>query len=302
MRPAGSAIGAALLAALLLLAAPARAQEGDRLTGTLKAARDRGALVIGYRTDAMPFSYLDGAGQPAGYALDLCREVLEEAAASLGRPLGVQFVPVTAENRLAAVAEGRVDVECGATTANTERRKQVSFSPVYFVAGTKLLVPTDSAIRSYRDLANRTVAVTAGTTNEVALRAIQSRQGIALRVVSAPDHPGSFALLRDGKAEALAGDDVLLAAQVAALPVDQQRRWRITGEYLSYDPYGLVLRRDDPQFQAVVDRAFARMAEGGTLRSLYLRWFRRRLPTGGVLDLPMSPQLEEMFRALGQPD
>ena len=205
-----------------------------------------------------------------------------------------------AETRIPAVRSGEIDLECGSTTAKFERKKQVAFSPVFFVAGTKLLVPRSSSISSYRDLRNKTVVVTAGTTNEAAVRAISEKQNLGIKIVIGKDHAESFAILSEGKADAFATDDVLLYGLVATSKSGDQ--FHVVGEFLSYDPYGLMYRRDDPDFAAVVDRTFSRLAQSRELVQLYNKWFQQRLPTGETLNLPMSPQLEEIFRVEGVPE
>ncbi|HMF22278.1 MAG TPA: amino acid ABC transporter substrate-binding protein [Pseudolabrys sp.] len=269
------------------------------LSGTLKKVKDSGAITLGYRESSLPFSYLNKRQQPIGYSIDLCREVVEEVSNELdGMEIKIIFAPVTPANRLQKVASGEVDIECGSTTGNVQRRKDVAFSPIFFVAGTKLMVPKSSTIGSYRDLAGKTAVVTAGTTNEVALRALSEKQKLAITIITAPDHAQSMATLASGKADAFATDDVLLYGFIAT---DKKASgMKVVGEYLSYDPYGLVYRRDDPGFAAVVERAFARMASERRLAELYNKWFLRRLPTGETLNLPISPQLEEVFRMLGQ--
>jgi glutamate/aspartate transport system substrate-binding protein len=207
---------------------------------------------------------------------------------------------VTAADRLGKVESGAVDLECGSTTSNLQRQKEVAFSPIFFVAGTKLMVPKTSTVTSYRDLAGKTAVVTAGTTNEAALKMLSDKQNLGINFVTAPDHAQAVALLAAGKADAFATDDVLLYGFIATEP--SAHDMKVVGEYLSYDPYGLVYRRDDPAFAAVVERAFARMAGERRLTELYNKWFLRRLPSGETLDLPMSPQLEEIFRVLGQPE
>jgi glutamate/aspartate transport system substrate-binding protein len=290
-----------VLALALLAAAPARADE-TLLAGTLKKLHETGRIAIGYREASVPFSFLNRAREPVGYAIDLCREIADEAQAALGdgAALKVEFVPVTAETRLARLRAGDIDLECGSTTANEERRREVAFSPITFVAGTKLLVPVDSPVHSYRDLAGKTVVVTAGTTNAAALRRLSDRQSLGMKFIEAPDHAQSYAILAAGKADAFATDDILLQGFVATMP--DGSRFHVVGDYLSYEPYGIVYRRDDPDFAAVVDHAFARLAAEGRLADLYARWFTQRLPTGETLNLPMSPQLAELFRVLGQPD
>ena len=226
---------------------------------------------------------------------------MEDVSTELdGMEIKIAFAPVTPANRLQKVASGEIDLECGSTTGNVQRRKEVAFSPIFFVAGTKLMVPKSSSVRSYRDLAGKTAVVTSGTTNEAALRTLSDKQKLGITIITAPDHAQSLEMLASGKAAAFATDDVLLYGFIAT--AKDARDMKVVGEYLSYDPYGLVFRRDDPAFAAVVERAFARMASERRLTELYNKWFLRRLPTGETLNLPMSPQLEEVFRMLGQPE
>jgi glutamate/aspartate transport system substrate-binding protein len=288
----------AALAGLLLLVTGDEAQE---LTGTLKKIKDAKAVILGYRETSIPFSYVNRPGTPIGYSIDLCNAVVDEISKELeGVEIAVGYKKVTSETRIPAVRSGEVDLECGSTTANFERQKQVAFSPIFFVAGTKLLVPRASAITSYRDLRDKTVIVTAGTTNEAAVRAISDKQQLGIKLIIGRDHAESFALLREGKADAFATDDVLLYGLIAM--TEGGDRYHVVGEYLSYDPYGLMYRKDDSDFAAVVDRTFGRLAQSRELVQLYNRWFQQRLPTGERLDLPMSPQLEEIFRVQGVPD
>jgi ABC-type amino acid transport substrate-binding protein len=290
-------LAVALLAAL---ATPAAAQQTERLTGTLQKVRASGHITLGVRDDSLPFSYRVPDGRPIGYAVSLCQEVVDEVSQELdGMPLTVVYKSVTPEDRIDQVTSGNVDLECGSTTRNTGRQKVVAFSPVFFIAGTKLLVPRDSPVHSYRDMGGKTVVVTAGTTNETALRRLVDRLHVPMTIVTAPDHDQSFALLKAGKADAFATDDVLLAGLTAG---PDGARFHIVGDYLSYEPYGLMYRKNDPAFTAVVERAFARMAETGRLSELYTRWLVKRLPAGEQLDIPMSAELAEIFRAAGAPD
>jgi glutamate/aspartate transport system substrate-binding protein len=239
--------------------------------------------------------------EPIGYSIDLCNEVVNEISSELeGVEIGVSYKLVRAETRIPAVRSGEIDLECGSTTANFQRKKEVAFSPIFFVAGTKILVPRSSAISSYRDLHDKTVVVTAGTTNEEAVRAISEKQHLEIKLLVGKDHAESFAMLKEGKADAFATDDVLLYGLVATTGSGDQ--YHVVGEYLSYDPYGLMYRKDDPDFGAIVDRTFTRLAASRELVQLYNKWFQKRLPTGETLDLPMSPQLEEIFRVEGVPD
>jgi glutamate/aspartate transport system substrate-binding protein len=294
---------AGLTIAAVAVTSQAWAQDASvgALSGTLKKIKDTGTITLGYRESSLPFSYLNKRAQPIGYSLDLCREIVEEASTELdGMDIKVKLSRVTSADRIARVKAGEIDLECGSTTSNLQRQKEVAFSPVFFVAGTKLMVPRASKVTSYRDLAGKTVVVTAGTTNEAALRTLSDKQKLGINVVTERDHAESFAMLEAGKADAFATDDVLLYGIIATEP--RAHDMKVVGEYLSYDPYGLAYRRDDPAFAAVVNSAFARLAAERRLTELYNKWFLRRLPTGETLNLPMSPQLEEILRVLGTPD
>ena len=285
-----------LLAGALALP-PALAQE---LTGTLKKIKDSGSVVIGYRESSLPFSYLNAARRPIGYSIDLCLEIVEEVKDALGlEDLNVKYVAVTPENRIDMVVSGKVDLECGSTTNNVERQKRVAFSPVIFVSGTKLMVRRPVTIRSYRDLKDKTVAVTAGTTNLAAMKTLSEKQKLGMRFMVAKDHSHSFALVEKGQADAFATDDVLLYGLIAKS--GRPRDFQVIGDFLSYDPYGIMYRKDDPDFAAVVKDAFERLATSRELEQIYNTWFLRKLPTGERLNLAMSAQLRSIFEVLGLP-
>jgi ABC-type amino acid transport substrate-binding protein len=274
---------------------------GQELKGTLKKAHDTGTVVLGYRESSIPFSYLNVRGEPIGYSIDLGRAIVEAMSSELnGQVLKIKFVPVTSESRIGAVKTGGVDLECGSTTNNTERQKEVAFSPIMFVAGTKLLVKRGSAIQSFRDLNDKSVVVTAGTTNQEAMRRVSEKFAINVHLVVAKDHEESFEQLVTGKVDAFAGDDVLLYGFVAERKAGDQLM--VIGDFLSYDPYGIMYRKDDPELADLVNRVFREMAESRDLEHTYNRWFLQKLPSGETLNLPMSAQLDEIFRALGAPD
>lgn len=291
----------ALAVALVAAACPAAAVEV--LTGTLKDAAGRGEIVIGYRESSIPFSFVegrraDGTPRVVGYAIDLCGEIVDDVQKAVGRPLKVRYEPVTSETRIAAITSGKIDLECGSTTANADRRKQVAFSPVDFISATKLLVRKDSALRSYRDLAGRTVVVTAGTTNEHIVRDLLARLKVDAQVVTAPDHAASFAMVKAGKADAFALDDILLYGLIATDPADGPA-YTVLPDKLSFEPYGIMFRKDDPAFSALVSQTFTRLAETRELRWTYERWFLKRLPNGERLDVPMSDDLRVSFQLMG---
>lgn len=294
-------IAAALLAsALAVVAATAVAQDertAEQLTGTLAKARTNGYVTVAHREASIPFSYLSKVGEPIGYSIELCRRLVEAMSDAVGRDLAIRWLPVTSETRLDAIVSGRADIECGSTTNNAERARRVAFSPVIIVSGTKLLVKAGSPIRSFRDLRGRTVVVTAGTTNEQTMRDITRKFGVEYKIAVARDHAESFAQVVEGKADAFATDDVLLYGLIAQNAA--RGKYRVVGEFLSYDPYGIVYRRGDPQMQRVVNDAFRALADDGEIDRQYQRWFMKKLPTSTVsIDLPMSPQLESIIRAM----
>ncbi|MHA7682694.1 amino acid ABC transporter substrate-binding protein [Cupriavidus sp. PET2-C1] len=287
---------AAVALCAALAAGAASAQQAGELAGTLKKAKESGTLTIGYRESSLPFSYLNRLGKPVGYSIDICRAIVDAAAAEVGRDVSIQWTPVTSENRFDAVTSGKVDLECGSTTRNAERLKRVSFSPVIFVAGTKLMVPKGSPIKSFKDLKGKTVVATGGTTNVEALERLSARFGLQLNVIKAREHADAFQVLQHGGADAYAGDDVLLYGFLRSSAAGG--RFQIVGDFLSYDPYGIMFRKGDPQFAAVVDKAVREMAVSGELDRMYKQWFMNKLPTGERLGLPMSAQLDELIRAI----
>jgi glutamate/aspartate transport system substrate-binding protein len=283
------------------LTAPPRVEAPLSLAGTLAKVRDSGTITLGYRATALPFSYVSSqakTNQPIGYSIDLCLGVVEEIRRELqGANVAVAYAEVTSESRVAAVADGKVDLECGSTTDNLERRKLISFSPVIFVAGTKLMTKRGSGILSLRDLAGKRLVVTAGTTNERALVALNDKHQLGIDIVSAADHQASFDMLVSGKADAFATDDVLLNGLIASRNAGVTME--VVGDFLTYEPYGLMYRKDDAEMAAAVNNAFAAMAESGQWAAIYHKWFLTPTPTGEAFDLPMSLQLTEAMRAMG---
>jgi glutamate/aspartate transport system substrate-binding protein len=289
---------AALLVAGVALSALA---QGDpaQLNGTLAKVRASGTITIGHRESSIPFSYLSARGEPIGYSIDLCKLLVDAISEEVGRTIAIKWQPVTSESRIAAVTSGQVDLECGSTTNNVERQKLVAFSPTIFVSGTKLLVKKGSPVRSFRDLAGKKVAVTAGTTNEKTLRELAAKFKIDMALNVAADHAASFALLQSGAVDAFATDDVLLYGLVAQNKA--QDEYVVVGDFLSYDPYGVMFRKGDGPLAALVNETFRQLAEDGEIERRYTRWFLKKLPSGVSLDLPMSPQLEQVVQMLAAP-
>jgi len=288
-----------LLLAACLLATAAGAQTGgsEGLSPTLAAIKNTHVVHLGYRESSPPFSFIDPSGRPIGYSLELCEAIVDEIGAEVDDSnLKIDYVKVTSDDRIPAVVQGKIDLECGSTTANAERGKQVAFSPLMFVAGTKLMVPKASTISAPKDLQGKTVVVTKGTTNEQAMHAIDKKFNLALNIVVAPDHEQSYQMLADGKADAFATDDILLYGLIARHK--SQDKFKVTGDYLSYDPYGIMYRKGEPQFTAVVERAFRKLGSNHDLLPLYNKWFISRLPTGEKMNVAISPQLEDAFKVL----
>jgi len=293
---AAGAFGLSLAACLLATAAIAQSA-GEGLSPTLASIKSRHVVHLGYRESSPPFSFLDQANRPIGYSLELCEAIVEEIGAEVDDPeLKIDYVKVTSDDRIPAVVQGKVDLECGSTTANAERGKQVAFSPLIFVAGTKLMVPKGSLLASVADLKGKTVVVTKGTTNEQAMHNADKKFALGMTILAAPDHEQSYQMLVDGKADAFATDDILLYGLITRHK--SQDKFRVAGDYLSYDPYGIMFRRGEPKLAAVVERAFHKLGSNHDLIPLYNKWFVGRLPTGERLNVAISPQLEEAFRVL----
>ncbi len=293
------AIGLLLAAWLPATAAFAQGanQGGEGLSPTLARIKSANVVHVGYRESSPPFSFLDQANRPIGYSLELCEAIVEEIATEVDAPeLKIEYVKVTSDDRVPAVVQNKIDLECGSTTANAERSKQVAFSPLIFVAGTKLMVAKSSPISAATDLKGRTVVVTKGTTNEIAMHNVDRRFQLGLNIVTAGDHEQSYQMLADGKADAFATDDILLYGLIARHK--SQDKFRVTGDYLSYEPYGIMFRKGEPEFADVVERAFRKLGSNHDLIPLYEKWFMRRLPTGERLNVAISPQLEEAFQAM----
>jgi glutamate/aspartate transport system substrate-binding protein len=290
---------ASLLAAVVLLTAAAGAQTGgsEGLSPTLANIKRAHVVRLGYRESSPPFSFLDQANRPIGYSLELCEAIVDEIGVEVDDPnLKIEYVKVTSDDRIPAVVQNKIDLECGSTTANAERGRQVAFSPLIFVAGTKLMVPKASTVSGAADLKGKTVVVTKGTTNEQAMHNVDKKFSLGLNIVASPDHEQSYQMLVDGKADAFATDDILLYGLIARHKA--QDKFRVTGEYLSYDPYGIMFRKGEPQLAAVVERTFRKLGSNRDLIPLYNKWFVSRLPTGEKLNVAISPQLEEAFKVL----
>jgi len=267
------------------------------LSPSLARIKATHTVRLGYREASLPFSYLDQANRPIGYSLELCEAIVEEIGAEVDDPaLKIEYVAVTPETRIPAVLNDRIDLECGSTTANAERARRVAFSSLIFVAGTKLMVSKAARVSGITDLKGKTIVVTKGTTNEQAIHAADKKFSLGLKIVTADDHEQAYQMLADGKVDAFATDDVLLYGLIARHKA--QARMKVVGDFLSYEPYGLMFRKGDRQLAAVVERTFRKLATENDLLPLYRKWFMQRLPSGEKLGIDISPQLEESFKVL----
>jgi glutamate/aspartate transport system substrate-binding protein len=277
----------------------------DPILARIKKTR---TVRVGYREASLPFSFLDRSGQPIGYAIELCGAIVDEIGSAVDEPakegdvvttpgLKIDYLRVTPDDRISLMVDHKIDLECGSTTANAERAKLVAFSPLTFVAGTRLLVSRGSGIRSVIDLKGKSVVVTRGTTNEKAMQSANAKFDLRLKMVTAADHEESYQMLADRKVDAFATDDILLYGLIAKHRAEAQLQ--VVGDLLSYEPYGIMYPKDVPAMKAIVERTFRGLAEAHDLVPLYNKWFRARLPTGERLNIPMSAELEDSFNALG---
>ena len=267
----------------------------QELSGTLKKVKDSGTLTVGYRETSIPFSYLDDKQQPIGYSMDLCAAIVEEVKKELALPnLTVKYNPVVSQTRIPLMSNGTIDIECGSTTNNLTRQKQVSFAPITFITGTKLVVKKTSKIKSYQDLKNKTVVVTQGTTNERVIKALSDKDKLNIKFLNAKDHAEAFLTVESGRAQAFSMDDVLLYGLVAK--AKNPKDFDVVGDYLSYDPYGIMYRKNDEDFGQLIRRTLARMMRSGEIDKVYEKWFLQKLPSGETIGMPMSPLLKSAFR------
>ena len=283
-----------LACCLALASAKARAQE---LGGTLKKIKETGTISLGHRESSIPFSYYDDKQQVVGYSHALMLIAADAVKKELGLPdLKMKLTPITSQNRIPLVQNGTIDIECGSTTNNLERQKQVAFSNTIFVIGTRLLTRKDSGVKDFPDLTGKNVVVTAGTTSERLIRKMNEEKKMGMNVISAKDHGESFLTLESGRAVAFMIDDALLAGEMAKArrPSD----WHIVGTPQSREAYGCMMRKDDPQFKKVVDAAIAKAMTSGEAEKLFKKWFQSPIPPKGLkLDLPLSDDMKELFKS-----
>jgi glutamate/aspartate transport system substrate-binding protein len=288
------AFAAALATTLSVAAAlPAQAQE----SATLKKIKDTGSITLGHRESSIPFSYYDDKQQVIGYSHELMLKVVDGIKAELKlAKVDTRLMPVTSANRITLIQNGTVDIECGSTTNNLERQKQVGFSTTIFVIGTRLMAKKDAGIKDFPDLAGKNVVTTAGTTSERLIRKMNEDKKLGMNVISAKDHGEAFLTLETGRAVAFMMDDALLYGEMAK--AKKPGDWIVTGTAQSKEAYGCMLRKDDPAFKKVVDAALTKALTSGDAEKIYAKWFMNPIPPKGLnLNMPLSDEMKAAFKA-----
>jgi glutamate/aspartate transport system substrate-binding protein len=290
---AASAMTAVAFATLTAVAPSAQAQD---LTGTLKKIKDTGTITVGHRESSIPFSYLDDKQQPIGYAMDLCMKVVDAIKADLKLPnLKINLQPVTSSNRIPLLMNGTIDLECGSTTNSVQRQQQVAFGPTYFVINVTAAVKKTSGVNSLAELNGKNISTTSGSTSVPLLKAYEKTASIDVKEIYGKDHGESFLLLADDRVTAFVMDDILLAGQIANSK--EPASYKILPESLRTEPYSMMLRKDDPQFKALVDKTVSAIMKSGEIEKIYAKWFMSPIPPKNVnLNFGMTPGLREAFR------
>src|SRR5438477_11379090 len=274
---------AVLAAAALGFSAAAAAQEG-----TLKKIKDSGSITIGHRDASLPFSYYDDKQQPIGYAMDLCHRIVDAVKTELNMPkLETKYQLVTSANRIPLMANGTIDLECGSTTNNLARQKEVSFTITHFVTANRWVSKKSAKLHKLDDLKGKTIVSTAGTTNIKQITEINAAQNLGMNIISANGHPEAFQMVETGRACAFVMDAIPLYSRAAQSrnPKDYQT----SAIALSVEPYGIMLRKDDPAFKKVVDAAMVDTYRSGAINAIYAKWFLKPVPPKGLnLNVPMS--------------
>ena len=288
-----------LLFAAVFLAAgsAAHAQASGAPSATLEKISKYGAVYVGHRESSIPFSYMDADGKVIGYSSDLCKHITDAIKLHLNRPgLEVVQVPVTSSSRQMVLESGTIDLECGSTTNTDQRQRYVGFSVTTFVVGVKALVKKDSGIRSVKDMKGKTVVTTSGTTSDTYIKTAATRQGVFLNYRVGRDHVDSLNLVLRGQADALVLDDVLIQGLLLNTPEADRFKLVVLEENYANEPYGIMLRRNDPEFKKLVDDTLTGLMKSGELARIYAKWFTSPIPPkGGSLDLQMGDLLKQLI-------
>jgi glutamate/aspartate transport system substrate-binding protein len=261
----------------------------------LKKIKDSGTVVLGHRDASIPFSYLDDKQQPIGYSMDICMKVVEAIKAEIQMPnLQVKLNPVTSATRIPLMQNGTIDLECGSTTNNLERQKQVAFAVTTFVTANRLMAKKASNIKTLDDMKGKTIVSTSGTTNLKQITELNAQRNLGMNILTAKDHAEAFLMVETGRAVAFAMDDILLYSLVASAKKPED--FMITADALSVEPYGIMLRKDDATFKKVVDNAIIGLFKSGGINQLYTKWFLSPIPPKNInLNVAMSDTLKKVI-------
>lgn len=271
---------------------------GAQTPPTLDKIKASGTMTVAYRESSIPFSYLGGDTQPVGFGWEICQRVVAEVKKATGRAdLKVNHQAVTSQNRIPLLANGTIDIECGSTTNNSDRAKQVSFAINYFYTGTRFLVKADSGIKSIADLKGKKVVSTTGTTNYQLLRKLNTEQNLGFELLAAKDHAESALMVQSGRADAFGMDDILLYGLRAG--AQNPAELAVVGDALQVEPYAIMVRKDDAAFKKLVDDTLAGLMKSGEFETLYKKWFQSAIPPKGInLAAPMSKELADNLKNL----
>jgi glutamate/aspartate transport system substrate-binding protein len=282
---------------LVLTAAFCAAQaNAEELTGTLKKVKETGVITIGYRDSSIPFSYLDDNQKPIGFAIDICLKIVDTVEKELKLDkLAVEFNPVTSSTRIPLLANGTIDLECGSTTNNPDRLKQVAFTNTHFLTATRFISKKASKLNSIEDLKGKSVASTSGTTNIKQLTEANAARNLGINIIPAKEHAESFLMVETDRSVAAVLDDILLAS-FAAGSKDPAAYVISTDAFSKPEPYGIMLRKDDPAFKKVADDATATLYQSAEGAKLYDKWFMQKIPPKGLnLNVPIGAELKKAF-------
>jgi glutamate/aspartate transport system substrate-binding protein len=279
---------ATLLAALFAASAIAGAANAQQLTGTLQKIKNSGTITLGHREASSPFSYYDDKQQVIGYAMDICHKIVDAIKAELKlKKIDIKLNPVTSATRIPLMANGTIDLECGSTTNNLERQKQVWFATTHFVTANRFVSKKASKLKTVNDLKGKTIVSTSGTTNIKQATEINVEKKLGMNIIAAKDHAESFLTVETGRAVAFFMDDILLYDRVANSKNPSE--WVISADALSVEPYGIMMRKDDAAFKKVVNGAINNLYKSGEINKIYEKWFLKPIPPKGInLNVPMS--------------
>ena len=287
-------LGILLAAAFVLAATEGSAAE---LYGTLKKIKDNGQIVMGHRENSVPFAYMQSDGKPIGYTVDLCNKIIDRVKKTLNMPnLKVKLVPVTSQTRIPLLANGTIDIECGSTTNNLTRSKQISYLHVTFITGTKLAVRKGSGIKEIEDLNGKAIGLSLGTTNEKAVKRIAKQKGLKIKYHMVKDHPQGWLALETDRVDAYATDHSLLYGLISKSK--DKSKWEVVGRFLSYDPYGIMVRRDDSAMQLLGNTVLSDLMRSGEMQQIYDKWFD---PGPTNINMPISSNLKVAFEVQALP-